>query len=261
MYNPLSVVLTRSLEYLIEPPGGIILLMLAGWLAARRWRRLGNALLLAAVVLLYVASLPYTARLLMDRLQDSPALGARELAHPRAQAIVVLGGGRYYAAPEYGGDTVSRYTLERLRYAAWLQRRTGLPLLVSGGSPQHEQVPEAVLMKDVLVNEFRVPVRWLETASRTTAENALYTQALLARARIERVYLVTDAWHMRRAVYAFHRAGVRVIPAPTGFFTSGPMGHGLYALLPRARALAATRLALHEWLGLLWYRLLLAHKL
>ncbi|MDE2089204.1 MAG: YdcF family protein [Gammaproteobacteria bacterium] len=234
--------------------------MLAGWLAALRWRRLGNAVLLAAIALLYVASLPGTARLLMDRLQNSPALSAPELAHPGARAIVVLGGGRYYAAPEYGGDTVSRYTLERLRYAAWLQRRTGLPLLVSGGSPRHEQVPEAVLMKNVLVDELHVPVRWLETASRTTAENALYTKALLARAHVERVYLVTDAWHMRRAVYAFHRAGVRVIPAPTGFFTSGPMGHGLYGLLPRARALAATRLALHEWLGLLWYRIILTNR-
>ena len=51
-----------------------------------------------------------------------------------AQAIVVLGGGLYFDTPEYGGDTVGGSTLERLRYAATIARKTNLPVLVTGGA-------------------------------------------------------------------------------------------------------------------------------
>ncbi|MBK7593641.1 MAG: YdcF family protein, partial [Betaproteobacteria bacterium] len=67
-----------------------------------------------------------------------------------AQAIVIPGGGVRRNAPEYGGDTLGRLTLERVRYGARLAKQTGLPLLVTGGSVTGNTVPEAVLMKEAL---------------------------------------------------------------------------------------------------------------
>ena len=63
-----------------------------------------------------------------------------------AQAIVVLGAGKRTHAPEFGGETVNRLALERLRYAATLARETRLPMLVSGGAPAGD-TPEASLME------------------------------------------------------------------------------------------------------------------
>ena len=71
-------------------------------------------------------------------------------------AIVVLGGGRYSAAPEFGQDVVGQSTLERLRYAARLHRQTDFPLLVTGGVPLNEAVSEAQLMAESLRNDFLV---------------------------------------------------------------------------------------------------------
>ena len=79
-------------------------------------------------------------------LQADAPLAQRALAGEEAQragAIVVLGGGRYDEAPEYGDDTISLAGLRRVRYAAVLQRRTGLPVLVSGGSVYAEPLPES----------------------------------------------------------------------------------------------------------------------
>ncbi len=174
------------------------------------------------------------------------------------QAIVVLGDGRYSDAPEYGGDTVGPTDLMRLRYAARLQRRTGLPLLVSGGSPGGQSVSEAELMKRCLEHDFGVHVRWVEGHSRTTWENALYSHRLLAANHINDIYLVTSAWHMRRAAWAFEANGFKVTSAPTGFATLGPRHYGLPGYLPSAKGLLQSTIALRERLAFVWYNLIYA---
>ena len=173
-----------------------------------------------------------------------------------AQAIVVLGSGRVRDAPEYEGrDIPDPVGLVRLRYAARLQHQTGLPVLVTGGNPRHDQgrASEAEGMARALADEFATPVRWKEGRSANTWENALYSAELLRPAGVTRILLVTDAMHMPRARRAFAATGLEVVAAPTMFLgrRSGPM----FGLLPGAESLRRSRYALHEWVGLLWYRL------
>ena len=244
------------LEMLCFPPGlnlGIALMSLVSW---RRWRRVAMILLLGDVALLYLLSLPLTASALMSVLQPYPALNPKDLNRSQAQAIVVLGAGRYSDAPEYGGDTVSPFELVRLRYAARLYRLSRLPLvLVGGGIPGEEgRTPESLLMKRAAMDDFGVPVMWTEERSRTTAENAANVAAWLREHGMHRIFLVTHAWHMPRAMWAFHHSGIQTIPAPTGFIDAEEDGRG-YPWLPSARAMYQVRLALHEIVGILWYRL------
>jgi uncharacterized SAM-binding protein YcdF (DUF218 family) len=131
-----------------------------------------------------------------------------------AQAIVVLGGGITTNAPEFGGNSLAPYSFQRVRYAAWLARMTGLPVLASGGVV-FEGPPEAELMSRVLEKEFRVPVRWTETRSRNTHENAVESARILSSEGIGKVVLVTHGVDMRRAVAEFRAAGIEVVPAPT----------------------------------------------
>jgi uncharacterized SAM-binding protein YcdF (DUF218 family) len=250
----MSVDLIRTLDTLILPPGGPILVILAG-LLLWRWRTWSLLFIGVGLTALYLFSTPLVASLLMAPIEPYEALTDAELEDTPAQAILVLCGGRYENAPEFGGDTVSPRLLARLRYAAWLQRRTELPIIVSGGTRGIDGPPEAHLARQVLEDELGARVSMLEDQSLTTWENARLTQPLLKRQGIDQILLVTHAWHLPRAVYAFREAGVQVIPAPTHFVHSSYPGKGLVHWLPSAGAMYNSYYALHERLGLLWYKL------
>jgi uncharacterized SAM-binding protein YcdF (DUF218 family) len=176
-------------------------------------------------------------------------------AGSRPGAIVILGGGRYTEAPEYGGsDSVNTLALERLRYGAYLHRLTGLPILVSGGSPYAEKIPEAELMQAALVGDFRVKAKWVENQSANTHENAKYSKMMLAEAGVKRIYLVTHAAHMPRAVWSFENQGIDVVPAPMGFSTLNKEDRETLGYFPSAHGLRLSSNALRERLGLFWYQ-------
>lgn len=237
-----SWVATNAAAMLLLPPLNLVLIAGCGLWWRRRQPRLGAALSIGALALLLVAPLENLTQ----------PLASREL--PAVQAIVVLGNGRIGGAPEYGGrDSPGLTTLARLRYAAHLQRASGLPLLVSGGSPDGAAESEAAVMARSLREDFGVPVRWLEQDSDNTAENARYAAQQLRDDGIRRVLLVTDAMHMPRSRSVFIRYGLDVVPAPTVFFSR----QRLTALdfFPDGEGLRRSHYALHEWIGLLWYRL------
>lgn len=239
------------LVILLLPPGnGLLLICLAGLFRRRRW-----AFGLAAIgtALLILQSLPPVAGALMASLE---ARAGPVLADVQgARAIVVLGGGLQTEAPEYGGDTAAARTLLRLRYGALLAHRYDLPLLVSGGRPDKATRTEAAVMAEMLAKEFAVQVRWQEAQSRNTAENARFSAAILRDAGIRRVVLVTQAFHMPRAVRLFEAAGIEVVPAPTNFATASHSPLGSLDFLPRVSAMQNSYYALHEWLGMAWLAL------
>ena len=242
------------LKTLILPPGILILLGILGLSLSRR-RFFGGFMLVLSLAALYLLSAPFIAGRLMAGLESYPALTEERIHNARAGAILVLGGGRYSDAPEYGGDTVNGLLLTRLRYAAWLARRSGLPVIASGGSVEEEGPAEALMARRVLEDEFGVRVAAIEAQSRTTWENAFLTKELLERLGIERVFLVTHAMHMPRAMAVMERAGIYAIPAPTRFFHQDDSEQELSDWLPSAEALRQSYYALHEYLGGLWYRI------
>ena len=109
----------------------------------------------------------------------------------------------------------------------------------------------AAVMRQTLKRDFDVPVRWVEAAARNTYENARFSAQLLKRANVRTIYLVTHAWHMRRAKASFQAVGIEVVAAPTRFASKPTPRLGDF--LPAARALEASHAAMYEWLGLLWY--------
>ena len=245
----------RTLEAFLMPPGLNILLIVVGLILMRRFYRTGKALIISGFVSLIVLSLPIVKLGLFSLLETFPALTKAQLARPSAQAIVILGGGIKPAAPEYDHqDVLKYYTLERISYGAYLHQQTGLPILVTGGQVFNNFSPEAEVMQRTLLQEFHVPTRWVETKSKNTMENAIFSQAMLNKDKITRVYLVTHAWHMSRSVAAFRQAGLDVLPAPTRF-ESKTTGIGYGDFLPSAHSLAKVDLWTHEVLGKIWYQL------
>jgi uncharacterized SAM-binding protein YcdF (DUF218 family) len=246
--------LTNTTARLLLPPGGLIVLAILGLALARSHARFGRSLSLLALIGLYVLSTPLAGRSLLQTLEDPYTDPAKDRA---AEAIVVLGGGSQPRAPEYGGDTVGAATLERLRYAANLHRRTGKPLLLSGGSPTGLDSSEGEQMKAAL-RDFGVTAKWVESDSKNTLESARLTQKTLKHAGIDRVYVVTHAWHMPRSKMAFQNAGLHVVPAGTAYTTGSALM--LPDFFPSAIGLQDSYAFFHEIAGIAWYRLKFARE-
>lgn len=241
----------RLLEALFLPPCSALALLVLGSLLRLRRPKLGRAVQVFAVLWLWALSTPFVGGLLLGSLQSYPALPG-DGALPTADAIVVLSAEGDPIGAEYGGPVAGSLTMQRLRYGVALQRRTGLPLLVSGGVIGTGQPALATMMADAATKEFAVPVRWREDRSADTHENALFSAALLKQDGVRTVLLVTSAWHMPRSVACFQAAGLQVIAAPTGFRSPST---GATDWIPHWHGLRDSCLALHEYVGRLAYGL------
>ncbi|MBA1258095.1 YdcF family protein [Pseudomonas oryzihabitans] len=243
-------------KQLLLPPGGLLLLLLLGWWLRRRYPRLGLVCFLGGLLGLWASTLPVvveTGGRLLERDAALPEARWATLAQ-QADAIVVLGAGREVEDPGWAGDAASHLAVERLRYAARLAKASGLPVLITGGSPHDRPLSEAALMTEVMERDLGVPVRWQEGGSRTTWENATLSAPLLREAGVKRVVLVTQAYHMARSRWCFERQGFAVVAAPMGFIgvvNARPFG----GWLPEAKAVEQTAQLLNEAAGLLLYPL------
>jgi uncharacterized SAM-binding protein YcdF (DUF218 family) len=234
---------------LLLPPLNLVVLALLG-LALTRWRlAFGRALAIAAMLGLLAFAMPAVSDSLLVALETGLA-DTKPPADP-PQAIVILGAEIVRVRGGVARARVGALTLERLRTGAELARRTGLPVLVTGGVTQPTQLPVGSLMAQSMKEDFRVPVRWVESESRDTWENAADSAALLRPDGIRSIYLVTHGWHMKRALAAFAPTGLAVTPAPTPLDTGGTLT--LTDLIPRPSAWQTGYFALHEWIGRAWY--------
>jgi len=207
LVTPLSLML-------IVPPPNLLVVGIIGVTVALRCPRPGLAITGTALLGLVVLATPITADNLLMLLETGLPTSFENNAPPTA--IVILSGDVAKRTTEKLETDVGPLTLERLRAGAELYRRLKLPILVSGGVPPEGGLPIAVLMARSLGQDFAVPVRWTETGSRNTWENARYSAAILAAEGIHSVYLVTHAWHTRRAVIAFSHFGITATAAPYG---------------------------------------------
>jgi uncharacterized SAM-binding protein YcdF (DUF218 family) len=215
---------------------------------------MGKLLLWVVLAAFYLFSTPLISRHLIAQVETYPALIPDEVGNHGAGAIVILSAGRETDAKEYGGDTVGKNTLQRSRYGAFLARKTGLPLLVSGGfTLDKEGASLAQVMAKLLREDFQVGEAWLEDKSTTTKENAVYSTKILLEKNIDTAYLVTQAAHMPRSVAAFEKAGLKVIPAPTAFESGEGNSLLFFDLLPSPKAMKRSSSALHEIVGAVWY--------
>lgn len=231
------------------PPTILIALCPLAALFALWYPRQGTRLVLACTLLLYVSSMPVVAGTLLGLLAvEAPS----DASLQDAQAIVVLGAG-IRVGDGKTPDRLDPLSIQRVAWAAELYHTLPLPVAVTGGNIRGSKSSLGALMRHELEHEFGVPVTWTEERSRTTFENAEFTARMLEESGRDRVVVVTNPWHMARAIWSFDRVGLHAIPYPT--FARSSDYPGWAGFFPNPGAFHDTFYGLHELLGLAYYRL------
>ena len=234
------------------PPMAFVVLVLLGVLLGLRWRRAGAAIAVPSSVLAYACSTPLVSSWLLATAAAMPvASSAPSLS---ARAIVLLAADALRTPPPNEQDWPGPLTLERMVKAADLARSTGLPILVTGGPIPHSHGTFAEMISAALRQDFGVEVHWREDRSRNTYENAAFSASILKSEGIGSVYIVAQDWDMPRALWAFENAGVTGIPTPAGKPSMAPSDLTLSDFFPSARGFEYSFYALHELMGLAYYR-------
>lgn len=231
---------------LLVPSGLAYVLFVLGLLAClrERWRRLSWGLLAASGAITLVCSSGVVATALMSPLEyEYPAVHDVR-AYPNVDHIVVLTG--------YAADDPEMPLTGRLHYASGFRVTMALALqkqceacdVIVSGDPTTAKVMGEALVSLGLSRERLI----LETASKNTAASAANLKPLLN----EPFFLVTSAGHMRRSLAVLEARGLDPIPVPTDY--QGPRDWRNAELRPSPQSLFATDLAMHEYIGWLWYR-------
>jgi uncharacterized SAM-binding protein YcdF (DUF218 family) len=249
-------VIKKMVTPFLLPPGVFVLLLLLLALRALIRKRAtaawGAALLLGGA--LWLSAAVPVAVVLTRGLEARHPLPT-EIA---GDVIILLGGGYFHRAADLTGTGFPNGDMAgRLITAARLQGRLGLPVILSSGQVSRHTQAGARIDRRILM-DLGVPAAKLHTdsMSRDTAENAFYAQKICQREGYRRPILVTSAAHLPRAVRLFRAVGLDVLPVPAYRRTWSDHDFHWRSWLPSAAALAATSAALHEYLGLLYYRLL-----
>ena len=255
------------LTALVLPPCPFLLTVLWGARCLRTRRALGWFLIVLSVSGVWLSATEGLARLTQPLLlASSPVVTPERVAELKSaalktrMAIVVLGSGTEKFAPEYAESSLTDTSLERLRYGLWLSRQTGIPVAFSGGSgwaveqrdaqSNAQRESEANVAARIATADFKQPLKWLETRSRDTAENAALTVPMMQSAGVQQVLLVTHGWHMPRAMASFKKY--------VGFtlkLEAAPMGLALIEevapldWLPSNHGFKRNRQVIREWLG------------
>jgi uncharacterized SAM-binding protein YcdF (DUF218 family) len=245
-------------QAIIAPLHVVFVLLVLGWLIRRKRPRASGGILLFAMVLLYLASAPWSSRLLIGTLEGQyPIRPSTEL--PEADAMVLLGGTTYPAEPprveaeEIAGARVQR--------AARLYHAGKAPKIIVAGGVVYQSTEglartEADDMSELLIM-MGVPADAIirEAASRNTYENASNTVGILEAMKCRQILLVTSAFHMPRAMALFRRPNLTIIPAPSDPRSGGKIDE-LRDFFPGPDGLKLTTQAVNELVGIAGYWLL-----
>jgi len=244
---------SKFVEYLVEPGNFLVSVLTAGaLLLAAGWRRSGGwlvAIATAAIVTLTVFPIGEWALVPLENRFPAVALPAR------IDGIVVLGGAVRIETTVAHGKPALNDMAPRITEALALSRRyPGVPVVLSGGNPAvfNTEPSEAQITRALLISLGLDPNRILtDDRSRNTHENAVDAKEVAKPVPGQVWVLVTSANHMPRAMGCFRAAGWDMVPDPVDYETSDSW-FGLFF----DRDAVALDTALHEWLGLVAYRLL-----
>lgn len=257
------IFLSKFLPLLVYPLGLTCILLIFG-LIFKKIKNGRTIFIWAALALLFVSGNRWVSMSLARSLEwrNLPP----EIV-PTADAILVLGGSTEPML--YPRSTVEVNSAgDRVLYAADLFNQKKAPfILLSGGRISwlgEQSSSPAEDMKEILLR-FGIPSEklWLQTESRNTQEDALYSLKILKEKNVKHILLVTSAMHMPRSLLLFKNSGIEITPAPTDYTVTRQgwdellhpdINSFVINLIPNASSLSLTTTVLKEYIGMIVYQ-------
>ena len=253
MFQGISMfVLKKILTPFLIPPGlFIFLFMVVGiWFFCKNRRKMSYCWFFMAAIL-WLASIKPVGNFFMSPLEYS-------YIPPKSfsgDVIIVLGGGMKENVPDFSGSyALSSDGLERAFTAARINKKTDLPIILSGGAVFAKKSEAEVgkrFLTDIGIPGDKIII---ENKSRDTYENAVFSREICIERGFKKIILVTSAYHMPRAAMIFKKIGFKdIVYYPAGYKTSKPFNYYYPDFLPGdTRDLSS---AIKEYIGLVFYKI------
>ncbi|EDM23875.1 YdcF family protein [Caminibacter mediatlanticus TB-2] len=232
-------IISKLFTYLFLPPGIFIIILLIATIFAKRFK----ILFFISALTLYLLSIQPVSNMLLNPLENF-----KHKDNITPSAVVVLGGG---SNPK---DTIKAFpdAFKREVYGLILAKTYNIPFVFSGGGIG--KISEAENTKhdvQLLTKTFDVNITtYFEDKSLNTIQNGMYTALLFKKLKLPKnIYLVTNAYHMKRSYKIFKFFGFKIITKPVGFY-SKPI-ESIWDYFPKMNSLNASYKAIHEYFGLL----------
>ena len=201
----------------------------------------------AGLLLFIIFSNPFLLRLFARQWDySSVTLGK----HATYSCVIVLGGFTSEDAAHNGyfNSSADRF-IEALKL---LDTKKATHILISGGNGTNptSKFTESVWVKSQL-RAFNIADSSIlvEGKSHNTIENARYSKIIFQNSHLKPPYiLVTSAFHMRRSVGIFKKAGMDIVPYPSNYI-AGRDDYNWTQLIPDAEALFKWNFYIKEVVG------------
>jgi uncharacterized SAM-binding protein YcdF (DUF218 family) len=242
----------------IEIPGIFISLCIIFLIIFLIRRKKLSIPLLTVCIVIYVFSSGWFAKIMVLPLENRyPSVDVSQLDDTQEKGvIVVLGGGIIPETPREGSGELSDSAMKRVYEGFLLYKKLQFPIVVTGGKLLGTEIPEAQIMKEELLKMGVKPNDiYVEPLAKNTKQNAEFTLKLLETDEVQKIYLVTSAIHLTRAMNYFESyTNINIVPVPTDYKISREELKW-YDFLPDMRFLEATSSAWHEYLGLVKFKI------
>lgn len=244
-------ILSKLLSFIVMPVTLIVLAFLLSWL----YKKYRHFFLLTGLALLFLFTNPFLGNVLIRWWEVSPTL-LSDL--PAYHIGIVLGGITSDKEPRDRVHVTG--AADRILHALHLYREGKIDkILISGGSGKilKDDIPEAVLLQKILLLS-QIPEQdiMIETSSRNTRENALFSAAILEEEYPAQKYLlITSAFHMRRARACFEKVGLTVDTYSVDMRGNETEYTPDVLLIPNTAAIGTWEVMIKEWLGMLAYKI------
>ncbi|MGF7081371.1 uncharacterized SAM-binding protein YcdF (DUF218 family) [Mucilaginibacter sp. UYCu711] len=237
-------ILSKILLFILLPLYWVVALLLIAFLNKNAKTR--KRFLAAAVIVLYFFSAPFFFKVVANIWDVKTPMAA----NTKKYSCVILLGGFSSSGPNGGSFNGSADRF--IQAVKLMSTKQASHILISGGNG--ELIPgkfrEAAWVRTQLL-KFNIPdsLILVESNSKNTIENAKFSKILLEKSNLPPPYLlVTSAYHLRRSLMIFKKAGIDVVPYASNYL-SGGVGFGIDSFLPEAQTLARWELYTKEMVG------------
>jgi len=250
---------SKILWYLLNPFNIILLFLILGWLLYFKKPIIGKILVGTGLILIFLFGLSPIPNFLIRTLENRISAGTLP---DRIDGIIILAGSIDIEASRPGLIELSSESDRIIGGVILAQKHPEAKLIITGGSgylDQSENLREADYMQKLAIllgiTKDRI---FIDRNSRNTHEHVVELFNLLPNKDNANWVLITSAFHMPRAFTCFRKAGIKVIPYPLDYKTKFDTHNALSIsmLLPTLGNINRFNIALHEWVGLVVYRLL-----